>query len=978
MRRWAVALGAALGAGVGCTNEPPSPALFHIEPAEPDTTDDLVAVIDAAALDFEGKPVTHRVRWTSDDGDDPVDGETLPADRTARGETWTATVIASDGRDDGAPSAASVLVGNAVPEIAEVAISPGAPDTSTRLTCVYDASDGDGDALDAAYEWQVNGGVRAKSETLDTSKFTEGDDVKCVVVLSDGEASTTAESPVVTILDAPPEIDDLDLVPTKPSRGTPVDAIVSASDFDDDPIVLQYRWYVEDLRVDTDSRLDRFSFHRGDVIRVEVTPTDGTREGPMVASADVLVGNALPEVTYLAMSPAEAVPGDVVTVVYDPVVDYDGDSVTVTKAWTVNGAARTNPGDSFDTTGLKRGDVVAFSLEGADASGRGKAASVAVTLGNRAPTVASATVSPSILTEWTTASCTAGKTTDPDGDKVTTAVAWYVNDRRVSTSATLAASSFKRGDDVYCVLTPNDGTVDGDAIASPPETVVNAAPSTPVYEVIYESATTWDTLSCTVSTVSSDPDGDSVTYTYQWSLDGAVISTDADIVAEAEGTYTCSGEASDGTDTTDATADAVTVSAYAYAGAVSGVASGRIDGYATSLGTFAQRGDLADVTGDGKPDLIVSTTSRGAYLFSGTLASASYSSARGYATCASTTGCAASVLGVDLDDDGTENLLVGHTADATGATGGGAVWLLATAPSGAVTLSTSTARRLYSSTASAALGSSSTHGDFDGDGVEDVFLGAPGAATVYGVQGGALWSSSQSVTAVADFTLTGTAGTSFGTVIEADLDSDGDGYDDLLVATSTAGGKVYLFHGPGTSSATLSSADATFAGTSTTAAFGTAMTGGDLDQSGADEVILGSTSAGVAYVWLDPGSGAYTPTYAAATISGGTTAGSLGAALAAGDFDNDGADDLTVGAPGSGTGATGGRVLMFLGPNVTGTLGTTTADLDATSSTSSDGLGTFVRMRDLDDDGECDLAIGVPGLDSAGTNYGGVYLIEGD
>ncbi|MFG0320286.1 MAG: hypothetical protein ACF8XB_23635, partial [Planctomycetota bacterium JB042] len=94
----------------------------------------------------------------------------------------------------------------------------------------------------------------------------------------------------------------------------------------------------------------------------------------------------------------------------------------------------------------------------------------------------------------------------------------------------------------------------------------------------------------------------------------------------------------------------------------------------------------------------------------------------------------------------------------------------------------------------------------------------------------------------------------------------------------------------------------------------------------------------------------------------------LGAALArVGDVDQDGFDDLAVGAPDAGSSvggvalvssATGARILAVAGGTPLGRLG-----------------AAVVAIDDLTSDGRPDLAVGAPG--SGGANAGTVHLLDG-
>jgi formylglycine-generating enzyme required for sulfatase activity len=71
--------------------------------------DALTCVIDTDSVDPEGDALTYSYAWSSDAGGTST-GETLPADLTTTGETWTCSVTASDGALSGPAGTASAVI----------------------------------------------------------------------------------------------------------------------------------------------------------------------------------------------------------------------------------------------------------------------------------------------------------------------------------------------------------------------------------------------------------------------------------------------------------------------------------------------------------------------------------------------------------------------------------------------------------------------------------------------------------------------------------------------------------------------------------------------------------------------------------------------------------------------------------------------------------------------------------------------------
>ncbi len=176
---------------------------------------------------------------------------------------------------------------------------------------------------------------------------------------------------------------------------------------------------------------------------------------------------------------------------------------------------------SMSTMALSQG-VHSISLSATDSEGETCTAAVSISI-NGQPTAPEVVIEPGPA--WTIDDLTAvvvTPSTDPEGDAISYTYAWSVDGTPVAiTDTTIPASGTTKGEVWTVTVTPSDGLSAG-ASASASREISNSPPEVDSVSLAPDPAYTLDTLTATLSV--SDADGDPVTATYTWTVNGLTVS----------------------------------------------------------------------------------------------------------------------------------------------------------------------------------------------------------------------------------------------------------------------------------------------------------------------------------------------------------------------------------------------------------------------------------------------------------------------
>ena len=247
--------------------------------------------------------------------------------------------------------------------------------------------------------------------------------------------------------------------------------------------------------------------------------------------------------------------------------DPEGDPITYSYQWFVDGTAYpggTTPVIASGTT--RRDQYWEVQVTASDPQTSGTPGTANVTIGNSPPRVDAVRILP--LGPFTMDDLTARPTGwfDQDLDAEAYDYEWVIDGVADTEEATdtFPWEKTARGQQVRVTVTPKDDFASGEPVSSTLTTIENSAPTGGSAVIDPEVAEPTDTLFCIVDVASSDADGDPISYRYEWSKGGVLVSslTDSTVLPleTSDGDiWTCEVFPTDGTDEGPGFSDSVSV-----------------------------------------------------------------------------------------------------------------------------------------------------------------------------------------------------------------------------------------------------------------------------------------------------------------------------------------------------------------------------------------------------------------------------------
>ncbi|MEC7987091.1 MAG: fibrinogen-like YCDxxxxGGGW domain-containing protein [Myxococcota bacterium] len=363
-------------------------------------------------------------------------------------------------------------------------------------------------------------------------------------------------------INTPPTAPTLSLNPATPTTSDNLVVTAAGStDAENQTPTYTYEWYQNGVATnfDTDT-INNYYTTKNDVWTVRVTPNDGFHDGDYTESS-VTIANTPPTLSTPSFSPLIPDVSDTVTCSTD-VSDADGDATTTSYTWTnntTNVILGIGSSIALSSTSVSIGDEISCSITVSDSTDTSTlSATTNIGPDNDPPTITSVSILPDPVYTDNPINISA-TATDPEGDSFSFVYEWQVNGVTLYSGIdpNFSNLNFSSGDTVTVVVRAFDGNDTSESMSAS-VTVQNTPPGSPVISITPASPKEGeDDLVCTVDTEAVDIDGDSLTYLFNWYVDGTSYTGAIDSSLESTVSYSvpledeiweCMVTAYDGTD----------------------------------------------------------------------------------------------------------------------------------------------------------------------------------------------------------------------------------------------------------------------------------------------------------------------------------------------------------------------------------------------------------------------------------------------
>ena len=231
--------------------------------------------------------------------------------------------------------------------------------------------------------------------------------------------------------------------------------------------------------------------------------------------------NRPPVIESVRLEPAEPTQGAVVRAVVIA-RDPEGQPVTLTRRWFVDGAEQQGNGESLALEAVAKGAEIRVSVTASDGALVSDAIDASGRVIDRPPQISSALINPPDMVAPGQPVTVSLGAADPDGDALDYEYVWYVNgERRDDSGSLFKTDGLKTGDSIYAEVRATDGNHWTDPVRTP---VVKVGRGTGHPEITSAPPGFREDGTFQYQVVAVDPDGDKrLRYSLEKGPDGMAI-----------------------------------------------------------------------------------------------------------------------------------------------------------------------------------------------------------------------------------------------------------------------------------------------------------------------------------------------------------------------------------------------------------------------------------------------------------------------
>ncbi len=495
----------------------------------------------------------------------------------------TCTVTATDSHGASSSGTASITIENREPIISNQTIIPASVYSSDTVTCSATITEPDGENYTESYEWFVNGSSLGTGSSLSLNQQAlPSENLDCVLTVTDDTGATIESTASVLIQNTPPTIDSSGITPAEPNVHDIVTCTATASDIDLETPSLLFSFYDSNgtTYIATSSTTSSATL---DLSTTGITPntdlictiaaSDG-HNGSTMTTETVTVINSAPTFDVPAsITPNTGVVHGTELTCSANAVDATDPNVSLTYDWIVGGltvAANTTT-YTVDINTIQIGQTIECFVTATDNDGETATDSDSVVFENTAPSLTTPVVSSSLSGVYNDAVLTCSSTVTDLEETLTASYGWTLNGSTplaFNNTIDLSTYSIMVGDSLTCeaMITDSYGAYASDTTIV---SVANRDPDIPSLTITSNPVDTVDDIVCSVSSASTDADGEALNFSFSWTQNGSTFTTASTTATSSTisvgnisvgETWICSVTATDGhVTTTPAIATAIVV-----------------------------------------------------------------------------------------------------------------------------------------------------------------------------------------------------------------------------------------------------------------------------------------------------------------------------------------------------------------------------------------------------------------------------------